>query len=190
MTRVIAGVARGRRLQVPEHGTRPTSDRVREAMFATLDHLLGGFVGIRVLDLYAGSGALGLESASRGAARVVLVEKDKRAAELIRANARVVGQPGVIVRATSVASALGTAALPFDLVLADPPYATASEEVTEVLDSIAKGGWLAPAAVVVVERSTSTGELHWPSGLTALRCNTYGETTVWYGLAASAEGDK
>ena len=129
MTRIIAGAARGRRLKVPSDGTRPTTDRVREALFARLDHLLGGFAGARVLDLFAGSGALGLEAASRGASAVVLVERDRRAAAVARANAATVGAPGVEIAAMTVAGYLAGAPRPFDLVLADPPYGVTSSEV-------------------------------------------------------------
>jgi 16S rRNA (guanine966-N2)-methyltransferase len=190
LTRIIAGSARGRRLAVPPSGTRPTADRVREAMFATLDHLLGGFAGARVLDLFAGSGALGLEAASRGASEVLLVERDRRAADIIRANARTVGGTGVAVVERDVAGMLaGGAAAPFDLVLADPPYDMAADEVTRTLASVVSGGWLQPDGVAVVERAARGEGLIWPPGFVALRRNTYGQTSVWYGLAASAEGD-
>lgn len=183
MTRIIAGAARGRRLCVPPGMARPTTDRVREALFASLDHVLGGFPGLRVLDLYAGSGALGLEAASRGAARAVLVERDRRTAVGARANAMTVGMPGVQVVAAPVTGYLAGRAEPFDLVLADPPYAMAAAEVGQVLAALVRG-WLAPNAVVVVERPTRNGGFTWPEGLVAQRQTTYGETTLWYGRVA------
>ena len=184
MTRIIAGAARGRRIAVPPGGARPTTDRVRESLFASLDHLLGGFVGARVLDLFAGSGALGLESASRGAAAVVLVERDRPSAAVARANAEVVGVPGVRVVAASVSAHLAGRPEPFDLVLADPPYAMGAPEVEAFL-AVLTQGWLAPEAVVVVERATRGGEFTWPTGVVALRQRAYGATTLWYGQSAS-----
>ncbi len=184
MTRIIAGSARGRRLAVPAGGARPTSDRVRESLFASLDHLLGGLSGVRVLDLFAGSGALGLEAASRGAKSVVLVERDRPSAEVARSNAATVGVSGVRVVPAPVAAHLAGPAQPYDLVLADPPYAMAAEEVEATLSALL-AGWLAPEAVVVVERPTGGGEFAWPPGLAELRRKAYGATTLWYGQAAS-----
>jgi len=183
VTRIIAGIARGRRIAVPATGARPTSDRVREAMFATLDHALGGFTGAQVLDLYAGSGALGLEAASRGAARVVLVERDRAAADVARANARVVGAGEVEVIARSVAAHLAGEPRRYDVVLADPPYTVPAEEVQALLARLAEG-WLAPDAVVMVERATRGVGIRWPTGLVALREKRYGGTTLWYGRSA------
>lgn len=183
MTRIIAGAARGRRIAVPSGGARPTSDRVRESLFASLDHLLGGFLGARVLDLFAGSGALGLEAASRGAAMVVLVERDRPSAAVARGNAEVVGVPGIEVVPASVATHLAGAATPFDLVLADPPYAMPAAQVQDFLGALTPG-WLAPNAVVVVERPSRGGEFEWPLGLVAIRQRAYGGTTLWYGRSA------
>lgn len=189
MTRIIAGVARGRRLRVPAGGARPTTDRVREALFASLDHMLGGFAGVRALDLYSGSGALGLEAVSRGAARAVLVERDRAAAAIARSNATVVGVGEVQVVATAAASYLARPPEPFDLVLADPPYAMPASEVEATLAQLT-GGWLAPSGVVVVERPTRGGQFTWPEGLVAQRQSTYGETTLWYGRTAPEREDR
>lgn len=153
-------------------------------MFATLDHLLGGFAGARVLDLFAGSGALGLEAASRGATNVVLVERDRPSAAVARANADVVGAPGVRVVTASVAAHLAGRPEPVDLVLADPPYAMEAAEVEVILTALTRG-WLAPDALVMVERATRGGEFRWPVGLVALRPRAYGATTLWYGQSAS-----
>ncbi len=153
-------------------------------MFATLDHMLGGFVGARVLDLFAGSGALGLEAASRGATDVVLVERDRQTAAVARANAGVVGLPGIRIVAASVAAHLAGRPEPYDLVLADPPYAMAAAEVEAFLATLTRE-WLAPDAVVMVERATRGGEFSWPDGVVALRPRAYGSTTLWYGQAAS-----
>lgn len=189
MTRIIAGAARGRRLAVPRSGTRPTADRVREALFGSLDHLLGGFAGARVLDLYAGSGALGLEAVSRGASRAVLVERDRRTAAIARENARVVGSERVEVVVAPVSTFLGRPPEPFGLVLADPPYALSGDEVDGMLQRLL-AGWLAPAAVVVVERARAGTDLAWPSGLRAVREASYGGSTLWYGQRAPEGEDR
>lgn len=188
MTRIIAGSARGRRLSVPSSGTRPTGDRVRESLFASLDHLMGGFAGARVLDLYAGSGALGLEAISRGAAGAVLVERDRRNASVARANAEVVDREAldegrVRIVAAPVSGHLAGTPEPFDLVLADPPYALRREELEGMLAKL-PDGWLAPHAVVVVERAKAGGEFGWPTGIQRVREATYGTTTLWYGQRA------
>src|SRR3954467_3661847 len=143
MTRLIAGAAGGRRLTVPPAGVRPTGDRAREALFNSLGSLLD-VDGARVLDLYAGSGALGLEALSRGAAEVVLVESGPRVLPVLRANVAAVDLPGARVVAGSVPTGVaGPAPAAFDLVLADPPYAVPAEEVLGVLRALAGRGWLA-----------------------------------------------
>lgn len=190
MPRIVAGAARGRRLVAPAgEATRPTADRVREAMFSTIESLTGPLRGRRVLDLYAGSGALGLEALSRGADHALLVEVDRRAVRAIRANAASVGCPGAEVREQDVARAL---AVPPDrgyhLVLADPPYLLRQDALAAVLALLVAGGpghgWLAPAALVVLERPTGSGPPPWPDGLAAVRDRRYGGTTLWYGRPA------
>ncbi len=177
MTRVIAGTWGGRRLRTPPgDGTRPTSDRVRESLFSSLDSLLGGLDGLRVLDLYAGSGALGLEAASRGATHVDLVEQDRRAAQVVRTNVRDLGAEAE-VHQTSVERFVGDAAGPYDLVLLDPPYPVPTADVAAVLVTLHPA--LDPDAVVVVERSSRT-PFAWPDGYAPLRDRSYGETTLWY----------
>ena len=188
MTRIVAGVAGGRRLVVPAgRGTRPTADRVREGLFATVLAVCGPLEGARVLDLYAGSGAVGLEALSRGASDVLLVESDPRAAEVIRRNIAAVRLPGARLLADRVERALARGPggePPRDLVFADPPYAASPEQVHRVLAALAGRGWLAPSALVVVERATRCGPLAWPAGYTPERSRGYGEATLWYGLAA------
>ncbi len=183
MTRVIAGSAGGRTLRTPPgSGTRPTSDRVREAVFSALD-ARDAIRGSRVLDLYAGSGALGLEAASRGAPQVVLVESDRRAADVITANARDLGLPGIRVVRTTVAAHLAPDPGPTeaaDLVFADPPYDLDDSALTAVLDRL-RAGWLAPGGLLVVERSTRSAQPGWPDGIhPATKPRKYGETTIWY----------
>ncbi|ASY32594.1 MULTISPECIES: 16S rRNA (guanine(966)-N(2))-methyltransferase RsmD [unclassified Streptomyces] len=189
MTRVIAGTAGGRRLAVPPGtGTRPTSERAREGLFSTWEALLGGPLdGERVLDLYGGSGAVGLEALSRGAAHALLVESDARAVRTIRANVRDLGLAGAEVRPGKAAQIV-TGPPPsasYDLVFLDPPYAVSDAELGEILITLRTRGWLADEALVTVERSTRGGEFGWPDGFGALRSRRYGEGTFWYGRAAS-----
>jgi 16S rRNA (guanine966-N2)-methyltransferase len=180
MTRVIAGTAGGRTLRTPPgSGTRPTSERVREALFSALE-ARGSIRGAQVLDLYAGSGALGLEAASRGAAGVVLVESDRRAADVAARNVRGLGLTGVRVARQNVASFLADRpAARYDLVLLDPPYGLPEDALTADLVRLADH-WLADGAVVVVERSTRSPEPGWPEGLAPTgKPRRYGETTLW-----------
>ncbi|MEV0372644.1 16S rRNA (guanine(966)-N(2))-methyltransferase RsmD [Streptomyces sp. NPDC050636] len=192
MTRVIAGTAGGRRLAVPPgNGTRPTSDRAREGLFSTWESLEGTLAGARVLDLYGGSGAVGLEALSRGAAHVLLVEADARAARTIRENVRAVGLPGAEVR---VGKAEQTAASPvpgdpYDIVFLDPPYDMTDPDLREILLTLRGQGWLADEALVTVERSTRGGTFPWPDGFEAIKARRYGEGTLWYGRAASTSAE-
>jgi 16S rRNA (guanine966-N2)-methyltransferase len=190
MTRVIAGSAGGRRLSVPQgRDTRPTSDRAREGLFGTVQALYGPLDGAGVLDLYAGSGAVGLEALSRGAARALLVESDQRAVRVIRANIAALGLPGADVAADRVERVLPGGPPgpgPFDVVFADPPYAMPGEAVTGILAELAGRGWLAAGALVVVERSTRSGPVDWPGEYEQDRSRRYGEGTLWYGLATGA----
>ncbi|MFI6157844.1 16S rRNA (guanine(966)-N(2))-methyltransferase RsmD [Kitasatospora sp. NPDC051170] len=192
MTRVIAGAAGGRRLAVPPgRGTRPTSDKAREAMFSTLEALRGTLHGARMLDLFGGSGAVGLEALSRGAEHVLLVEADAQAARVIRENVREIGLPGALVKAAKAEKVIAGPApeAPYDLVFLDPPYAVTDAELREMLTTLSAGGWLAEEVLVTVERSTRGGEFGWPEGFEGLRSRRYGEGTLWYGRAAAATGD-
>jgi 16S rRNA (guanine966-N2)-methyltransferase len=181
VTRLISGVAGGRRLKVPKVGVRPTGDRAREALFNSLGSLLD-LHGAAVLDLYAGSGALGLEALSRGAANVMFVESSSAVLPVLKENLAAVGLPGARVVPGSVATVVGSRAPGrFDLVLADPPYATPAEEVHEVLGALVAGGWAAPDAVVVVERPSRERDWEWPTPLVGLRDRRYGEAVLRYG---------
>jgi 16S rRNA (guanine966-N2)-methyltransferase len=221
VTRVIAGVAGGRRLSVPPgNGTRPTSDRAREGLFASVLSELGDLDGTDVMDLYAGSGAVGLEALSRGARSVLLVESDPRAAAVIKANVKAVGLPGASVvtdraerllarsRAGRVQppsqpsqpSRSGQPGQPghperpadassdgYALVFADPPYAVTDEAVWKVL-ALLQDGWLAPDALIVVERATRSGLFQWPPGYGQGKSRRYGEATFWYGSSGTGAG--
>jgi 16S rRNA (guanine966-N2)-methyltransferase len=205
VTRIIAGAAGGRRLSTPAgQGTRPTSDRVREAVFSTLESALARWAGVRFLDLYAGSGAVGLEAISRGAAHATLVEQHRRAAMLARRNAQALGMTGVEVlvaraetfaRRTHEPQATGPqATVPpttgpqardcYDVAFLDPPYTLAGETVTALLADLVEHAWLCPGAVVVVERSARDADLRWPAQIEGERAKRYGETVVWYGRHA------
>ncbi|GAB2473522.1 16S rRNA (guanine(966)-N(2))-methyltransferase RsmD [Promicromonospora xylanilytica] len=201
MTRIVAGSLGGRTIAVPPKGTRPTSDRVREAIFSRLTHL-DVLDGARVLDLYAGSGALGLEAASRGAVSVTLVDSARPAADVARKNVaglrltgvRVVTETaerfaaalaGVGPRAGSATTSGPTAAL--DLVFLDPPYDLDENALATVLTHLTAPGVLADDAVVVVERSVRTPEPAWPAGLAAFARKDYGETAVYYAEPVETE---
>jgi 16S rRNA (guanine966-N2)-methyltransferase len=198
VTRIIAGFAGSLALAVPGAGTRPTSDRVREAIFSALESR-DVIRGARVLDLYAGSGALGLEAASRGAASVTLVERGPVAARVCRENADRVrrsaaqanraeangaqgGAPSIAVAHQAVRSFLdaagGTNADPWDLVFLDPPYELGDDELLAALRALTP--LLAPDAVVLVERAARSGEPAWPTPLQLDRSRSYGDTTLWW----------
>jgi 16S rRNA (guanine966-N2)-methyltransferase len=185
VARVIAGEAGGRRLAVPDgRDTRPTSDRAREGLFGTISSMVGSLAGARVLDLYAGSGAVGLEALSRGAEHVLLVEHGTRARRVIRENIEAIGLPGAVLAADKVERVLarGPQGNRYDVVFADPPYALPQAGVSRVLSLLAGHGWLAPGALVIVERATRSGPPDWPEGFMPARSRTYGEATFWYGL--------
>ncbi|ATD70564.1 MULTISPECIES: 16S rRNA (guanine(966)-N(2))-methyltransferase RsmD [Gordonia] len=181
MTRIIAGELRGRRLRVPGEGTRPTSDRVRESVFNILDARFD-LDGLWVLDLYAGSGALGIEAVSRGAAGATFVDSARKAAAVIGANVQVCG----IASSTTVLTRPVSAYLSspperkYDLVFSDPPYAVDASALSEDLTRLAATR-LAEDALVVVERSArSTGRI-WPAGFEVLVDKNYGDTRVEVG---------
>lgn len=188
MTRIIGGTAGGRRINTPRGAaTRPTSDRVREALFSAVESWCGSLHGLRFLDLYAGSGAVGLEAWSRGAGIVTLVEQDRRTAALISDNARHLGFTRANVIAGAVASTLRRPpSAPYDLAFLDPPYTLEDGAITADLAALVEHDWLVPGAMVVVERSARSPEPEWPAGFSETRDKRYGETTLWYAQAAVA----
>jgi 16S rRNA (guanine966-N2)-methyltransferase len=188
MTRVIAGTAGGRRLAVPPgRDTRPTSDRAREGLFGTVLALLGPLDGLRVADLYAGSGAVGLEALSRGAAHALLVESHPRALDVIRRNAASLALPGARPQGGKVERLVERPPEggPYDLIFADPPYAMADAAVTGLLEALREHGWTAPGTLVVVERAARGAAQRWPEGYAAERDRRYGEAIFWYGRATA-----
>ncbi len=180
MTRVIAGSLGGRKLKtLPGDATRPTTDRVKEAIFSALEARLGSLQGLRVLDLYAGSGSLGFEAYSRGASEVVFCESQAKAQNVIKANARDLGVRALIWSAPVERTLASGKERAFDLVLADPPYPLTEADVVAFLTQLT-AGWLRDGAIVVLERSTRSVEPSWPQGLRVLNSKTYGETKIWY----------
>jgi 16S rRNA (guanine966-N2)-methyltransferase len=187
MTRIIGGRVGGRRITTPRGvSTRPTTDRVREALFSAIEAWCGSLAGLRFLDLYAGSGAVGLEAWSRGAGVVTLVEQDRRTAQLITTNARELGFRRPHVVTTPVSSALARPpAAPYDVAFLDPPYAQPEADVATALTALVEQDWLVPGAMVVVERGSRAAEPVWPDGLHDSREKRYGETVLWYVHAAA-----
>lgn len=192
MTRIIAGFARSRVLKVPRQITRPTSDRVREALFSALE-ARGVIEGARVCDLYAGSGALGLEALSRGAESVTLVEKNSAAAAVAQANARIVIDAGnrlpqcVNVFTSSVTSFLNKTTQEWDLVFIDPPYEISLNDVQVVLEKLSSH--LSQNAVVVLERPSRNKESNFHDAYELQKSNKYGETTLhWLGPLRETSG--
>ncbi len=187
MTRIIAGRAGGTVLDVPGAGTRPTSDRVRESLFGALESA-NALAGARVVDLYAGSGALGLEAVSRGAASVDLVERAGSAATIVSRNVQRVskalgGDAAVRVHRASVATYLARASERFDLAFVDPPYDLGEAELTAALTALEP--LLSPAGLVIVERATRSPQPSLPLGLRVERSKRYGDTTLWWVARAS-----
>lgn len=178
MTRIIAGSARGRRLQVPKSGTRPTSDRVRESLFAMLDHRFGGdWHDLRVLDLFAGTGAFGLEALSRGAVAAVAVERHAATSALIRRNAADCGLPLQVVTADAL-TWVRQSQPAFDLVFADPPYEMPNSELELLLERLSESGLVAAGGLVLIERSSRSEPLEAPDAVTGQEQRRFGDTVV------------
>lgn len=181
MTRVISGIHRGRELKVPKSVTRPTSSKVREAIFSAVDHALSGLTDLRVLDLYAGSGAYAIEALSRGAVEAVAIEKDARAAQVIKSNAENLKIANLRVITMDAITALhGESKFgKFDLVFIDPPYATKDETIYDLLRQLSNG-WLNDGALIVIERAKGS-RVEPPEKIAEFSKKVYGDTSVWYG---------
>lgn len=192
MSRIIAGSARGRRLATPPGDrTRPTSDKVKEALFSTLTGWADG-VGedpaealrtFSFLDLYAGSGGVGLEAASRGADPVWLVEQDRRCCDIIRANALDADLSVAIQQVKAEQFAQRPASVAFDIIWLDPPYEVASDKLDRLVANLLGSGWLASTGLIVQERSTRSVAPSWPEQLGDRWDRRYGETTVYFAQA-------
>lgn len=184
--RIIAGVARGLKLANVASITRPTSDRAREALFSSLTSEFGDFLGIRFLDLFAGSGAIGLEALSRGATIVHAAEVDSQAAGTIESNHALVKKTQPVgnfqLFTISVQRFLGEAARErYHIVYIDPPFDFSDSEVAELLQKLNIGGFLTEDAVIAVERATKAAGFSWPEGFRALRERKYGAISIFYG---------
>ncbi|HKJ76990.1 MAG TPA: 16S rRNA (guanine(966)-N(2))-methyltransferase RsmD [Gammaproteobacteria bacterium] len=176
--RIVGGRWRGRRLTFPDAGgVRPTADRIRETLFNWLQPVVPG---ARCLDLFAGSGGLGLEALSRGAAEVVFVERDRRLADQLRANLETLGAEGARVVQQDARTYLKGPCRPFDLVFLDPPFRRGALDA--LCQELAAGGWLAPGARVYLEHEAEAGPPDLPAGWELLRSKKAGQ--VGYHLAA------
>jgi 16S rRNA (guanine966-N2)-methyltransferase len=197
VSRIVAGSRGGRRLETPSGElTRPTSDRVREALFSALASWAGtaagppaeALAGLAFLDLYAGSGAIGLEAASRGAGPVLLVEQDARTAALARRNVASLAL-GATVRTSAVETlARTTPEQAYDLAFADPPYALAGDRLDAVVADLVDHGWLAPDGLLVLERSSRSPAPRWPDRVDDSWVRSYGETVLHFATLAPPAG--
>ena len=180
-------------LRVPQAVTRPTASRVREAIFSTLLHELGSFSDLQVLDLYAGSGALGIEAISRGASNAYFVDNERTAISIINSNLGGLGHVHTQVVKSNVATYLGqhSADTTFDLVFMDPPYSVVDAVVEDQIMALSTHGWLNEDAMVVVERDAKS-VIEWPEGFEVQEPRIYGDTSVWYGryVGNNANGDE
>lgn len=195
MTRIIAGRARGRRLKVPGAGTRPTSDRVREALFASIESRLQAqgrsWQDTTMCDLWAGSGAVALEAWSRGAHLVLAIEKAKAAAKVISSNIADLRAYDVHCVCADVSGAVSSAPAmgPFDVVFADPPYEFDTESVREVLATGMARGWFSHGAIVIVERAVRSPS-PFPEGIEEVEQRPYGDSALWYGRFVHEQEDQ
>jgi 16S rRNA (guanine966-N2)-methyltransferase len=190
--RIIAGKAKGRNIASVASATRPTSDRAREALFSTLTSEFGDFTDLNVLDLYAGTGAIALESLSRGAAIVHAVEKDEAAQRAIVTNFEGIKSancPGTFrLFGQSVHRFLqDPAPCKYHFVYIDPPYEVEDLDVIEALIQLQDGGFLDPQALIAIERNSRVKEISWPHGYIAVREKNYGQATIFYGALAEFE---
>lgn len=185
--RIIAGLAKGRNIAAVANSTRPTSDRAREALFSTLASEFGEFAGLNVLDLYAGTGAIALESLSRGADIVHAVENNDQAQKAIAANFESIKSakcPGSFhLFGMSVSRfLLDRATVQYHFIYIDPPYEVEDIDVIESLIQLREGGFLHPQALIAVERNSRVKEISWPEGYEHLREKNYGQATIFYGV--------
>jgi 16S rRNA (guanine966-N2)-methyltransferase len=186
MTRVVGGIWGGRRLVTPAgETTRPTAEKVRAALASSL-YATGGLDGARILDLYAGSGALGIELVSRGASSAVFVEQDRAALTALRANIATLGGSAaltVVPGDVAAFAARSAGSGQFDVVLADPPYDLTTDALAGVLTGLHRAELLAPHADLVIERGRKSGPPTWPDPLEGIRTKKYGDTLLCYGRA-------
>lgn len=190
MTRIIAGSHGGRRLRTPGQTTRPTTDRVREAAFSAIADWAGtggqpagtALAGLGFLDLFAGSAAIALEAASRGAVPVVAVESDAKAAAVARGNVAELGLAVDVVTAPVERWLAGRAPSGFDIVWADPPYDLSNDRLAKIVGMVVSGGWLAPGGLLVLERSSRDSAPPLPATMTLTWNRRYGETMLHFAM--------
>lgn len=185
--RIIAGLAKGRNIPAVAESTRPTSDRAREALFSSLASEFGEFVGLNILDLYAGTGAIGLEALSRGSSTVHCVESNEQAAQAVLSNYEGIKSsqfPGSFhLYSMSVDRFLaGPAPMQYHFIYIDPPYDFSDIEIIENLIAIVDGKFLHPDGLIAVERNSRVKELSWPYGLEQLRDRNYGQAMIFFGV--------
>jgi 16S rRNA (guanine966-N2)-methyltransferase len=188
--RIISGIAKGRSLSSVAGPTRPTSDRAREGLFSSLLSEFGDFVGLSVLDLFAGSGAIGLEALSRGASIVAAVEQDASASKTITKNAELVNSAGpagkFALHSMSVESFIDSASpISYDVIFIDPPYELPASEIAALLEKALLRGFISSSCVIAVERDAKSDKFRWPTGLSAMRERNYGQAVIYYGTPAS-----
>ncbi len=187
--RIIAGLAKGRTLATVAGATRPTSDRAREGLFSSLLSEFGDFTALNVLDLFAGSGAIGLEALSRGASLVHAVEKNEGACKTITKNSALVAtaKPPGEFHLFSI-SAMKFLAIPapatYDIVYVDPPYDYSDVELYKELVQLRAGNFLKADAVIAIERASKSGPVKWPTGYESIRERNYGQALICYGKLA------
>ena len=186
--RIIAGLAKGRKLYSPSDGVRPTSDRAREALFSTLDSEFGSMSDLHFLDLYCGSGAVSAEALSRGAAFVQAVDKDDRATTVARSNHEMLAMLPGIGSSSVITMAVDrflerSAENKFDIVFMDPPYDLGAAEVIKTLESLSKNGFVKSGSVIAIERDSRSKGIDWPDGYVALKVRKYGAATIYYAQA-------
>jgi 16S rRNA (guanine966-N2)-methyltransferase len=190
LSRIIAGSRGGQRIVMPPGDrARPTTDRVREALFSTITAWAGraaepveqSLSGMAFCDLYAGSGAVGLEAASRGATRVLLIERDPRTAQLCRRNAKALGLAVDVVISSVEQILKKPPARPFDVVFADPPYELDAAAVSAQIEQLVVNSWVDRGSLIVVERSRRTPQLVWPNAAAKRWSRAYGETILRFG---------
>ena len=190
--RIIAGLAKGRNLISPSGATRPTSDRAREALFSTLESEFGSINDLTFLDLYCGSGAVGAEALSRGAAVVYAVDNDEKATNVARQNFALLENISGVGTTSVITSSVGkfldkTSELKFDVVFLDPPYDLPNNEIEKTLSSLVKNGFLKSSAIIAIERDSKSKRLNWPLGLKELKERKYGAATIFYAEPANEE---
>lgn len=183
--RIIAGLGKGRNLFSPSGPTRPTSDRAREALFSTLESEFGSLSDLAFLDLYCGSGAVGVEALSRGAAIIYAVDNDEKATSVARANFALLENISGIGTNSVYTSSVGKflekgADIQFDVIFVDPPYDLPNSEIEKVMESLVRNGFLKKSSVVAIERDSKSKPLKWPVGLAESKVRKYGAATIFY----------